>query len=335
MGRAEQAVRLREYLRDTLGLAVSERREWTGVSGLPYYLREGYVFLPLTVLDTPVVAVIDGRPGTRSVSEIDSSLSQLRVLLGEPVVYVTEGLAAYQRNRLIEQKAPFIVPGNQLYLPDLGLDLREHFRTLSAKKAGTPLSHAAQAMLISALLRPEWVPEWRPAQAGEALGYSLMTVSRVVRELAGVGLGKVDKRGRTHQLSMPGTALETWERAESLLRSPVVKELWVRAPMREGAPVRLAGESALARLTMLSDPALPVYAVNQRDWREVRGRIEILPEADPGAQRWQIWNYSPALQEGSETVDPLSLTLSLRDEADERVQEALDEVRGTVPWFRG
>ncbi len=28
----------------------------------------------------------------------------------------------------IAQKVPFIVPGNQLYLPDLGLDLREYFR---------------------------------------------------------------------------------------------------------------------------------------------------------------------------------------------------------------
>jgi len=34
----------------------------------------------------------------------------------------------------------------------------------------------------------------------------------------------------------------------------------------------------------------------------------------------------------SETVDPLSLTLSLQDEADERVQKALSELRGKFPW---
>ena len=37
-------------------------------------------------------------------------------------------MASYERKRLIEQKVPSIVPGNQLYLPDLGLDLREYFR---------------------------------------------------------------------------------------------------------------------------------------------------------------------------------------------------------------
>ena len=44
------------------------------------------------------------------------------------MVYVTGALASYERKRLIEQKVPFMVPGNQLYLPDLGIDLREYFR---------------------------------------------------------------------------------------------------------------------------------------------------------------------------------------------------------------
>jgi hypothetical protein len=34
----------------------------------------------------------------------------------------------------------------------------------------------------------------------------------------------------------------------------------------------------------------------------------------------------------SDTVDPLSLTLSLQDNQDERVQRALDELKGRFPW---
>lgn len=40
-----------------------------------------------------------------------------------PVVYVTTTLASYERKRLVQQKVPFIVPGNQLYLPELAIDL--------------------------------------------------------------------------------------------------------------------------------------------------------------------------------------------------------------------
>ena len=57
-----------------------------------------------------------------------------------PVVYVTRTFAPYECKRLIEQKVPFLVPGNQRYLPDLGIDLREHFRkpTVAAHTALSP-----------------------------------------------------------------------------------------------------------------------------------------------------------------------------------------------------
>jgi len=43
----------------------------------------------------------------------------------DDVVYVRTRMTAFNRKRLIEQKVPFIVPGNQMYLPTLAIDLRE------------------------------------------------------------------------------------------------------------------------------------------------------------------------------------------------------------------
>ena len=40
----------------------------------------------------------------------------------------------------------------------------------------------------------------------------------------------------------------------------------------------------------------------------------------------------PRTHPESETVDPLSLTLSLQGNTDERVQLALDELKGRFPW---
>ena len=60
--------------------------------------------------------------------------------------------------------------------------------------------------------------------------------------------------------------------------------------------------------------------------------IRELPEPAPGAQEWQVWSYSPALVPGATTVDPLSLALSLQDNADDRIQLALDELERQRPW---
>ena len=51
----------------------------------------------------------------------------------------------------------------------------------------------------------------------------------------------------------------------------------------------------------------------------------------------QIWRYKPSMQEKSQqgrpqTVDPLSLWLSMRDSADDRIQIALDELEENFVW---
>jgi hypothetical protein len=82
---------------------------------------------------------------------------------------------------------------------------------------------------------------------------------------------------------------------------------------------------------MLAAPKQQVYAVNRTKWHSINASLEN-PGPMSGYIECQMWNYSPALQPGSDTVDPLSLTLSLQDSADERVQNALDELRGELPW---
>lgn len=262
-----------------------------------------------------------------------SPKSQARVALASPVVYVTESLASYERKRLIEYKVPFLVPGNQLYLPDLGIDLREYFRK-PASSARTKLSPATQAMLITVLLRSKSRVEWRPAEVMSALGYTSMTLSRAVKELTGAGIATLRLEGRTRWLYAERTAAETWEFAKPLLRDPAKRRFWARPVPQWKAPhSRLAGLSALARYWLLSEPQWPIYAISSSMWETATNLgVEVLPEPSPEACEWEIWHYDPATMSPGETVDPLSLTLSLQDNTDERVQLALDGLREHFPW---
>ena len=69
------------------------------------------------------------------------------------VLYVAAGIDSARRKQLIDQKVPFVAPGNQVYLPMLGIDLREHFK--SVRGAGESLSPAAQAAFLHILQHPE------------------------------------------------------------------------------------------------------------------------------------------------------------------------------------
>lgn len=321
------------YLQEVLGIQSPGVKPWARANELPYFLRDVFQFSQLELLGQPVVLAIRRAEVKQSLSEVRTWLDKVEVLAGHPAVYATDALASYERRRLIEHKVPFIVPGNQLYLPDLGLDLREYFRQRAPTTEAT-LSPSAQAMLITALLRQPWEPEWQPSTTAAALGYTPMTLSRAVKELTAAGLATAHTIGRSRWLRMELPPEQVWERAKPALRTPVKRTVWVAAHgIVAQRASRLAGLSALARYSMLTEPKWPVFALTAAAWKAATDAgVRELPEPEAGAEEWQLWSYSPALVPDANTVDPLSLTLSLQENADERIQLALDELKGQLPW---
>lgn len=322
-------VEIERYLMETLGLKVSIA-PWPGASGLPFYLQDAYEFAAMEVLGRSYVLLMarDAEPGT---GELRKRLDKLAELSGATGVFVAQAMSSYQRKRLITQHVPFIVPGNQLYLPDLGLDLREYFRTrqLPSEKGMSP---ATQALLISALLNP-WRTEVHPAELGERLGYTPMTLSRAVRELMAAGLAETVDKGRERWLHFIEGPRATWSRALPLLRSPVGKRLWLWPEPGLVEQARVAGESALAEKSLLSEPAAREIALSADQWKLMRHKgIQLLPRREPGAVMLQVWRYSPEIVEGERLVDPLSLILSLQDVQDERVRQAVDDLQEQLLW---
>ena len=66
---------------------------------------------------------------------IQKHIFQVRKKWPDEVIYVQQKVTAYNRKRLIQYKIPFVVPLNQMYLPFLGIDLREHFKNIRETEA--------------------------------------------------------------------------------------------------------------------------------------------------------------------------------------------------------
>lgn len=321
---------IQRYLHDTLGLPTS-LRPWSGAGKLPYFLQEAFATRELTLHGQTIVLAEEQRRHKPKLAELRTQMDRLRAAAQLPVIYVTDALASYERKRLVEQRVPFLVPGNQLYLPDLGIDLREYFRQ-PTPAIETGLSPATQAVLITMLLTTPWRQDWTLGETVAQLGYTPMTLTRVLRELTATGLAKTRRLGREHHLYTDQPPEKLWDSLQAQLRKPVKRSIWVKTAKQENTGLRLAGMSALARLTQIADPPWPVYAIGPADWRAAKPLVQLLKEPAAGCSEWQLWTYNPALVPHARTVDPLSLTLSLDPGADERVQMALDELRQQFPW---
>lgn len=325
----------RDYLSDALGIEPTIH-PWPASPKLPYFLQDEFELYELAVKDQSVLLAVNRRKKSQAPTTLRDRLNRLRSLTNNPVAYVTATLASYERKRLIEQKIPFIVPGNQLYLPDLGIDLREYFRQ-SPETSPKSLSPATQAMVIRALLSKSMQNAWHPAAMAANLGYTKMTVSRVVNDLVNAGIAKLAPKGRARWLLMERSPAETWKLIRPFLRTPVKKQFWTQVtPKLKGKHLPLAGLSALASYTQLAEPPLPIFAVGWGDLEEHSSSAEI-PEPLPGSSQWQVWNYEPIIVGDAKTndkraVDPLSLALSFQGIEDERIDLALEELKGHFPW---
>jgi hypothetical protein len=309
-------------------------RPWRGAKGLPFFMADGFEFAELELFGHKVVLAADRKPGTLSPSEVAARMRQLRSR-APLAIYVTEHLVFHDRRALVAKRTAFIVPGAQLYLPDLGIDLREHVRAKALNEV-TALTPSAQAFLIANLLARPWSADLHPAAMARALDYTVMTASRAANELLASGLAQANhkaQRGTPRQLTLNGaSAKDVWRAGESVVKSPVTRTVWIdKLPKR--LKVRIAGTSALARHSMLAATENAVYAVNREDWLAARKADPALTDLgrDPGRIELQIWSYSPGLAGGDE-VDPLSLIASVRDDDDERVQLALNELRENLKW---
>jgi DNA-binding MarR family transcriptional regulator len=319
---------LESYLQDALGVAVATR-PWSGRDRLPHFLRDLYGFEQIDLLGVPTLLIIDANPAEQPPAVVRKHMDLLRTKQEADVIYVRTQVTAYNRKRLIEQKIPFIVPGNQMYLPMVGIDLREHFRRVRSEPS--IFSPSTQVLVIHALLRgTEEV--FIPSEIAKRLGYSAMTMTRAFNELEIANLVEVTVRGRERCLRFTGSRQEIWTKAQPFLRSPVTKRLFVR-PHRSGAVGMRAGLTALAHYSMLASPTYTTYAFSRAQWKcLLQERKGIVVPKDPDADEIEVWGYPPAIFAEHGFVDPISLYLSLKANHDERIQASLDEMIRNLRW---
>jgi DNA-binding MarR family transcriptional regulator len=314
------------YLREILGITVTPT-PWESANRLPFFLRDRYRFFEARLTGETCLLMIDKAGRDEPPSVIRKHIEHIQTKWNGPVVYVRDRIVAYNRKRLIAQKVPFVVPGNQMYLPMLGVDLREHFRG-KPQPARQSFRPSTQALLIHMLQQTH--REFSPTELAQTLGYSAMTMGRALDELQAAGLGESSRSGRDRSLHLTEPKDAIWKKAQSFLRDPVKSRRPIRMTPGRDIPGPLAGLSALSRYSMLGEPDNTVVALSARNWKLLRQQDTVTEAA--GELIVEVWSYDPTLLAREGVVDRLSLYLSLRRDPDERIETALDQMMGEVAW---
>lgn len=364
-------IELKVYVENVLGLKL-RLKAWKHVKILPYALRDRYEFFVTEIFGAACLILKERPQREASVADVAKHIQAIHNLqasnklpdTGDLMIFVTDTLPSYDRKRLVEKGVQFIVPGNQLFLPAFGMDLREYYRQRLEKPQ--VLSPATQAMLIQYLTKG-WQHPFLTTRAAleQSFTYAKMTVTRAIKELTDLDIVKPGKEMGEAAILFHLSPRETWEMAKESMRTPVKKTLWLNViPEAFDTPMLLAGETALAQMSLLASPKVPCVAMTAAQFDQLRARAQAETAAAYGEDfgSWgsttktaksklettapylevpqnhaacciQFWSYEPPRSNfATGTVDPFSLYLSLKDDHDERVQMCLDEMMENVKW---
>ena len=321
--------RCKRYLNDNLGIqTILSKHKKTGA--LPFFLHDHYDFYKLNLLETEFIVLAKKNGEDLTPAKIFKHIQLVTDKLQFQAIFFGESLSSFNRQRLIAYKVPFIIPNNQMYLPDLGIDLKEHF--IKARSRTETLSPAGQVVVLYILLNPN-VDAVTPKELAERLDYSPMTMSRAVDEIEAAGLADVFSEGKRRVAQFDKKRRQLWGAALPYLKTPVIKRLWIDGA--KDIDLLIAGESALAKYSMLTPPKQPIYAISSKGWKAVQDIIpvKVSPYPEEADFQLELWRYEPKILAEINTVDPFSLYLSLKDTEDERIESALAEMmEKEVQW---
>lgn len=317
------------YIKETLGIFV-DLEPWERGNSLPFFLQNLYAFFQVSILNTPCLVMAPREESEQTPATVHKHILQVQNQWAHGVIYANKKISAYNRKRLIERKVAFIVPGNQMYLPPLGIDLREYFKNIG--HARPKWSPSTQAVFLYALMHDR-KRGFNPKELAGQLGYTPMSMTRAFDDLGIAELGRIAMEGKQRVLRLDQNMKSLWEKALGFLRNPVKKRVWVKPFPNAHLNVK-AGLTALAQYSALSEPPNPVFALENKEWREFRSLNSIVELAisDLDSCQIEIWSYSPRLFAQNGVVDRFSLYLSLKNTDDERVESALEEMMEQVQW---
>ena len=308
-----------EYIERVLGLPVS-RQPWEQLKKMPYYIQDRFVVEKVT-LGTMATLFLYPNAELDRTATLQKHIARIQKAENLPVVIELLTISRYRRDALIEAGIPFVVPEKQLYLPFIGTYLQERLDCEEVKFE--KFQPATQVLFFYYLYQGK--KDMYISDAVKDLGYSAMTISRAAKQLVQTEFFKERKNGVQKILTGTIQGKELFYRVRPMLINPVRRRTSIkRTELNE--QYLLAGDSAVAKQTMLSDSMFRCYAVVGKQ------KLEELPYAmDANTDvKIELWRYDPSLLSKDGMVDMLSLAMSFEDEEDERVQGAIEDMLDTL-----
>ena len=308
-------------------------KPWDRKKTIPVFLRNTYDFYEITILGEKylLIEIINDMP---DVNAIKKHINRIEELTGKKVVLLYKEITRYRRKSLIENRIPFVIETGQIYLPFLGIILNNKVKDTKDTDNEEDNYFPTSTQLAYLYFLYNKGITINVTDFSKKMKFTKMTASRALNDLYDLNLLNYEIGGKTGR-SKEYKRIEDPEyfiKGIGYVNSPIRKIVYVD---QKPLGTLYAGLDALAKQTMLNPPDYTVIAMGKEDFKNQD--IKIIKNKDiikdKKLTELQIWEYDPREFSDKNYVDALSLYASLKEDKDERIEQALEEILRGETWY--
>jgi hypothetical protein len=291
---------------------------------LPLYLRASYIFWYVTIADVELVFVYT-KDNTHDLRLYTQVYKTLREKLDSQVVFVFDYLDARQINSLIQKHISFVVLDKYLYLPFVLMQIGTTEKSKNLAYKSERLTPDADLILMGYLDGRIYNGMMVKEIAAE-IKREIRATSIALNLLDELEYASMQKVGRSKRVSFE-IEFEVYERLLGEGISPQKKSFFTSSKIF-GNKVVKSGYSALAGYSTLMDTGVVTVAISAKA-KNLLSDLEICEE-DEALYRVEVWDRDPHVFSQSNVINPLYVLRQFKDDEDERVEYALQEIEEKI-----
>jgi len=318
-----------KYMNEVVGFNVPivSARD-SNINRLPLIIKNKYNFFIGSLFNREIAFIQAKNNVYTKINELRKHIDIIRKAIGIPIVYVSDSMKSYNRKRFIQKGVSFIVPGKQMFMPELLIDFQDF--AMEPRKTPETMTPAIQYLLLYHLQK-ENLEGKNFKTIAKSMNITAITVTRAASYLAVKGVCRIVGT-KDKYLQFDKNKYDLWKEVAPLMQTPIKKQIFTSTSLDVGN-AKLSGINALSHYTNLSDDDKTYYAMDKKNFDLiVKQNNSILFDEVDGGVVIEIWKYKPNGLCHDKFVDPLSIYLIYRENTDERVQIALSQLIDEIKW---
>lgn len=328
--------KLKEYIHQILGkdLEIKElSKEYT--NKLPFLFKNNFNFYVTHLNNHELILIQLKKEDTFNATQLRQQVIAIQKVLDKKIIIVTEDITAINRKRLIDQRISFIVPGKQMFLAELLIDIQDFNKDKEFQKEFLLLPSAQLILLYQILHKEDNLSQYTFKELAEKFQYTQMGITKAIENLKRLAIVEVIGT-KEKSIVFGGDIPKLWKSIEKHLINPVLKTVYVD----EKPTIKMynSNATALEEYSDMNPSKLEYLAIEKNKFYELEKTNKLVNlNNESGNYALEVWKYSPELITKGITkknnVDPLSLYISLKEGfIDERTDMALDQIIEKYVW---